>query len=242
MTKALAAMNGQITNSRAEGLRSIGEQMASRGLVGSGMELTKDASLEGQLDQNRLNYLADLAQQMAAVDAQDRATAGNLGVQAGNLGIDAARFRNDAEYRNAVLTEQGAMDRANLQLNQQDIDLRAHQIQQEAIQRGQQMDLDQARDQATNEIQRGQLAEQGREFNVSSNIDQAQFNEDVALRAHQIQQDAIQRGQAMDLEEAMDQARRQVDLDRIAVEERGAISDERLKELSLLLQAMQAYQ
>jgi hypothetical protein len=240
MKAAEASINGQITNSRAEGLRSIAEQMASRGLVGSGMEMTQDASLEGQLDQNRLNQLADLMQQMAAVDAQDRATAGQLGVQAGQLGIDAARFRNDAEYRNAVLTEQGAMDRANLQLNQQDIDLRAHQIQQEAIQRGQQMDLDQARDQATNEIQRGQLAEQGREFNVSSNIDQQQFNQDIALRAHQIQQDAIQRGQAMDLEEAMDQARRQVDLDRIAVEERGAISDERLKELALLLQAMQA--
>jgi hypothetical protein len=184
MTKALAAMNGQITNSRAEGLRTIAEQMASRGLVGSGMELTQDASLEGQLDQNRLNYLADLAQQMAAVDAQDRQTAGNLGVQAGQLGIDAARFKNDGEYRNAVLTEQGAMDRSNLQLNQQDLE----------------------------------------------------------LRAHQIQQDAIQRGQAMDLDEAMDQARRQVDLDRIAVEERSAISDERLKELALLLQAMQAYQ
>lgn len=240
MQAAIDAINGQIAESRQQGLNSLSELMAQRGLTGSSVEFDQGAGLESQLDQNRLDYLSQLMQNMAAVNAQDRTSAANVALGAGQLGLQNAQFLHDAGMDNAQFAENANLNRANLNLQQQDLDLRAYQIQQDAIQRGQQMDLDQARDQAAAELSRGQLSEQGREFNADLGVTQQQNNQDLALRAYQIQQQAIQNGQQMDLTEAMDLAHRQQDYEQMKINERLAEEQQRYNDLMLQYQALQA--
>lgn len=109
--------------------------------------------------------------QLRQLDATERAA---LGLQAGELTED-SRFRefesllegnqflSDQEFRNATLQETGNIDRANLNQQGQEIDLRAHQIQQEAISRGQELSLEEAKARAANELGSRELDIRARE-------------------------------------------------------------------------------
>lgn len=143
-------------------------------------------------------------------------------------GLDRARLALDA----AIAGDQAAMDRVRAELDQfraldaaqlsrdqlalqnEELNLRAHQIQQDAIMRGQELSLEQARLAAEYEFRQNQLAQQESQFQR----DQAMAQQDIDLRAWQVYQDALLRGDAMSIEQARNIAedeyrRNQLELD-----------------------------
>lgn len=165
-TATRTAGDTRLAKQEADSTRKIEEWAQSRGLVGSSYEGEQQRGLQADVRQQKQDEEAQLLQNMANSEALDRAAAGGYG-------LDVAKY-------------QGTTGTTNREL-----DLKAQELQQQAATEGRTLDLQQARDQAGQEIELGKLG-------IS--------RDDLTLRTQQVQQQAANEGRSLDLQQARDEA------------------------------------
>lgn len=116
-----AVIEDTIARMRKSGMRSIGENQAARGLLGSSLEQEANTNLEGQLDAQGREMLFNLQRDQASTYANDRNQAFGMGLGTAGLqeGIE-GRLGNE-DYRNRALSQDRyfgdrSNDRADLAL------------------------------------------------------------------------------------------------------------------------------
>ena len=175
---AIANMEAQFGAQRSQ----LEEELASRGLAASSIAAGRFGDIAGQQARARATMEADLLKEQAMTSAQDRAQLleglGSLAQTAGQQDI--------ATYE------------ANLRARQlsSDIDFRAKQLQQEERLKGRELDLQQARDMATTEYQRGQLGLGYAELGSKERIEKGKTDlgyAELAQRGTQFEKDLQER-------------------------------------------------
>ena len=155
------------------------EEMASRGLFASSIAAGRMGDIAGQFARAQATMEADLLKEaMAQQQQREQFVTQQLGQLYGTVGEqELGGFRANIESVKA----------------QREIELRAEELQQEAQFKGRELDLTQARDQATREYQSGQLSQAAAE--MASRERQA-ANELAMRRQLQQEQQTFQRGES----------------------------------------------
>lgn len=236
LTSARSVIENDAKQTREAGRLSIAELMQERGLIGSSYEGEARLGLEDQIRADEAERQMELLEMMASVEAEDRAAAGTLGLGVGRLGLDTATAKFDSQFKVADLKQRDSIQRAEvalnaaiagdnaamsrvrheldvmramdeatlsrseLQLQSEEINLRAHQIQQEAIQRGEAMQIDQARIAAEIAVRKDELAQRD-----------ASQNADRELSAWEIAQRDIRDAERINADVARDKADNEID-------------------------------
>lgn len=171
-------INQNSEEGRQQGIDQMDEFYSSRGLVGSSVEAKGRGDFLSQLARTKDQAMFDLVREMANTYSQDVSTAGQLGLGARAQELQAMGMGSDDAYRYAVLEQSGSQFEQSLGqrqaefggqmgIAQQDVDLRAQQLQQQAQLEGRALSIEEARQQAQEEqygqalqLQREELAQQ----------------------------------------------------------------------------------
>lgn len=164
--------------------RDMDEWVSQRGLVGSNIEGDAKSDLSRKLSADLSAEELALQDMLAKYESMDKLAAGEFG-----------RDVSGQQQQNSQF-EQG------LGISQQEVDLRAEEIRTQAGLEGRSLNLQESRDQATREIQLGQLG-----------ISQ----QDIGLRAKALQQDYELEGRSLTLQESRDEAQREFQLGQLGV-------------------------
>ena len=193
--------SGQITAEEAQQQRQIGlerERMAQQGQqFGAGQtESARQFNLQQQL--------------------QER-----LGV--GNLTLEQQRAAAQQSQFGQSLEEQRAARQQQLGISQQEIGLRAQELQQQAALQGRQMSISEAQNQAGNAIERERITQQGQQFGLNLNEQQAEraqrfglSGQELALKTRDVEQQYAIQGQRLTMEQAQNIASNGLERERIS--------------------------
>ena len=232
-------------------MATLDERMAMRGAVGSSIEADSTVDLLGQLNRSRQEQEYGLLTQAANANASDQASAANIASTTADLEQRLEQMRIDAAFRGEAfdidreriniqneqfrsqMTEsqkqfQAQMDEAQasrlqeLGLSQQDFDIRALKLQQDAHQAGRSMDLQEARDSAEVSYRLEALQQdaelRGEEFDIERtrlSLQGEQFDREMGLKATEIANRADLEGRKMTLEEAKLEAENRWEIERL---------------------------
>ena len=232
-------------------MATLDERMAMRGAVGSSIEADSTVDLLGQLNRSRQEQEYGLLTQAANANASDQASAANIASTTADLEQRLEQMRIDAAFRGEAfdidreriniqneqfrsqMTEsqkqfQAQMDEAQasrlqeLGLSQQDFDIRALKLQQDAHQAGRSMDLQEARDSAEVSYRLEALQQdaelRGEEFDIERtrlSLQGEQFDREMGLKATEIANRADLEGRKMTLEEAKLEAENRWETERL---------------------------
>lgn len=213
------------------GTAGIEERIAGRGVLGSTIEEGAHEEFRQNSEAQMRADEAQLLTEMAGIDANDRAAAGQFGIAASEFGRQQGRdAESDRQFdqRYGLESTLGmgnlgvAQQQANQQreqylgqlgISQQEVGLRAQQIQQEAALQGRQMSIQEAQNLASNGIARDRLQQEGQQFATSSAQDREQYllqngisQQQVTQEAQRIANQAAQFGQTITLDQARFQA------------------------------------
>jgi len=212
-----AASEDRIGRMREDSIRGMDEYYASRGLPGSSFEEGSRYGLEGQLASAAMEDERQLLEMIANAESVDRMGAGQLGLDTigrlDELGLD--RYRAGLEG-----LELGESQR----FSQQDIDLRAMQIQNQAEQFGKSMSFEEAQAEANRQLERERLEQQGSQFQQELAQQESQFGRtfgiaqrEVDLRAQEIVQRYGLENRSLDIQEAMGLAEVELARERLGI-------------------------
>ena len=222
--------------------QELEERLARQGLSASTMGMGRFGDLAGQQSRALAGLDAQLLQQAAQTQAQDRLAAMQAGQgfaelagsqdlqqfeanrvgqatefeqglraaefgqrqfeQAGTMGLSQAQLGEQARQFDIQQQLQETMGLGQLGINQQEVNLRAQALQQQAASEGRSLDLQAARDQAQREQFTTQFGEQRAARLDSLGISTRELD----LRAQQLAQQAFAEGRTLDLQAARDQA------------------------------------
>lgn len=116
---ATELINQQLQQGWQNARNRLDETMASRGLVGSSIEMDQRRELAGQVERQRLQRMSDLEREMARTWAQDRSTAGQMGLQLNRQQIDAAIRQRALDLQEQGMSLDEAFRRAELEVREQ---------------------------------------------------------------------------------------------------------------------------
>lgn len=200
--QGLQTINRNLDLKRDQGFRAVAEQMASRGVLGGSPEALGLGEVVRDIENQRAQQAYNLALTQAETLQGDRnAVAGqalgllNYGGQYGlgyaQLGESARQADLGAMLQREQMAQQGSQFGQGLQfsreqlaaqtgLSQQDIDLKARDLQQQAQQFGQTLSFEQAQAAVQNAYQQQVLAEQQRQFGGTMGFQYAQLGQQGA--------------------------------------------------------------
>jgi hypothetical protein len=207
------AIDFELGRKREKAFSNLDERMAQRGLTGSNVEAEQGRRITADIENMRRRRLTDLEKELAATAAQDRATAGRLG-----MGISGQQFGQGMEQA-----------RFGEQQRQFDFGAEVRARVQELQRQGMQADeaFRQANQEFSQQMQGARFGEQQRRFDYDAKL---------RRRAQQLQQ------QGMQADEAFRRAQMETDYELrqrgFDIEEELARNDQRMQALQLLLQAM----
>ena len=246
-------------------MATLDERMAMRGAVGSSIEADSTVDLLGQLNRSRQEQEYGLLTQAANANASDQASAANIASTTADLEQRLEQMRIDAAFRGEAfdidreriniqneqfrsqMTEsqkqfQAQMDEAQasrlqeLGLSQQDFDIRALKLQQDAHQAGRSMDLQEARDSAEVSYRLEALQQdaelRGEEFDIERtrlSLQGEQFDREIGLKATEIANRADLEGRKMTLEEAKLEAENRWEIERLGEARSARLQDAGIK-------------
>ena len=246
-------------------MATLDERMAMRGAVGSSIEADSTVDLLGQLNRSRQEQEYGLLTQAANANASDQASAANIASTTADLEQRLEQMRIDAAFRGEAfdidreriniqneqfrsqMTEsqkqfQAQMDEAQasrlqeLGLSQQDFDIRALKLQQDAHQAGRSMDLQEARDSAEVSYRLEALQQdaelRGEEFDIERtrlSLQGEQFDREMGLKATEIANRADLEGRKMTLEEAKLEAENRWEIERLGEARSARLQDAGIK-------------
>jgi hypothetical protein len=221
--RALASLDAQLLQQAAQ--TQAQDRLAAMQAAGQFADLAGTQDLQ-QFEANRVGQATEFEQNLRAAEFGQRQFE-----QGGQMGLSEAQLREQARQFDIQQQLQETMGLGQLGINQQDLNLRAQALQQEAAQQGRSLDLQQARDQAQREqftaqfgeqraarldslgistkeldLRAQQLAQQAFMEGRSLDLQQARDEAEVDIRGRQIQQEALLQGRSLDLQQARDQA------------------------------------
>jgi len=223
----------RLAKAQQDAQRGIEEWAAQRGLVGSSYEGEQRVNLAGELDRSRRADERALLEMLTTAESLDRQSAGQYGLEAMKTGDVMGLERYKAALEAAQLAESQRQFGGTLEISQQQIDLRAQELQQEAALQGRSLDLQSARDQAQKELSQQQLSQQESQFGRTLGLSQ----QDIDLRAQQLQQQAVLEGRSLDLQQARDQATQELTREQMAQQGAQFTQDVELRAQQLQQQA-----
>lgn len=186
----------RLAEGKKSGERDISEWAQQRGLLGSSYEGEQQVRLADTFQRAGQADEANLLDKITGAEAAGRAAAGAYGldtVKAGDvMGLDRYKAALEAiQLKEAQRQFGGTHDIA-----QQDVNLRAKQLQDQTTLEGRSLDLQEARDMATTGLEQQKLG---------------LSQQDIDLRAKQIQEEAKLGGRTLDLQQARDQASKELE-------------------------------
>ena len=173
-----------------------------------GQQELERAQLTGQLGGMQTLAGRQFGEQQRQFDIQ-QALQAQLGL--GGLSLEQQRFAEQARQFGQTLAEQQAGRLQQAGLSQQEINLRAQQLQQEAATQGRQLSLEEARLQ----VQQQQFGAQLGETQAARLQQYGITQQELGLRAQQLQQEAQLQGRQLSIQEAQNQAGNQLERDRL---------------------------
>jgi hypothetical protein len=189
-----------------QGLRQV------LGLGGLGLQERQQTAQERQFGQAQ-------AEQQRQFDIQ-QALQQQLGL--GNLSLEQQRVAAQQQQFGQSLEEQRAQRLQQFGVSQQEIGLRAQQLQQDAALQGRQLSIQEAQNAASNTIERERIAQQAQQFGLNLNEQQAEraqrfglSGQELALRAQEVQQRGALEGRQLTLQEAQNLAQNALEQQRI---------------------------
>jgi hypothetical protein len=174
-----------------------------------GQQEIERAQLTGQLGGAQTLAAQQQAEQRRQFDIQQMLQA-QLGL--GGLSLEQQRFAEQARQFGQTLAEQQAGRLQQAGLSQQEITLRAQQLQQEAATQGRQLSLEEARLQ----VQQQQFGAQLGETQAARLQQYGVTQQELGLRSQQLQQEAQLQGRQLSIQEAQNQAGNQIERERMA--------------------------
>lgn len=212
-----AESEARLAHTRGEAERGMAERLAGRGLIGSSLEEEAQTELDEALYRAAAEDERELLEMLTTAETLDRRTAAEIAMDAAQLGESTGLDRYGAALEGwRAAAEQGRFE-GTLGISQQQIDLRAEEIIENARQFNRSISFEEAQREAERELTR----EQGSaERELTREIERGRLGlsqQEIDLRAQQLQQEAELGGRALDIEEARDQAR--VALEREALQQ-----------------------
>lgn len=208
-TRALQAAQAE------QGASQFGMEQGLRqvlGLGGLGLQERQQAAQEQQFD-------ITTAEGRRQFDIQ-QALQQMLGM--GNLSLEQQRVAAQQQQFGQSLEEQRAARLQQYGVSQQEIGLRAQQLQQDAALQGRQLSITEAQNQASNSIERERIAQQAQQFGLNLTEQQAEraqrfglSGQELALRAQEIQQRGALEGRQLTLQESQNLAQNSLEQQRI---------------------------
>jgi hypothetical protein len=192
--RALASLDAQLLQQAAQ--TQAADRLAAMQAGGQFAELAGAQDL-AQFEANRVGQAAEFEQALRAAEFGQRQFE-----QTGQMGLSEAQLQEQARQFDIQQQLQETMGLGQLGLNQQEVNLRAQALQQEAAAQGRSLDLQAARDQAQREQFATQFGEQR-----AARLDQLGIStRELDLRAQQLAQQAFLEGRSLDLQAARDEA------------------------------------
>lgn len=186
---AREALEGELANQEDVGRRRIREWAAQRGIIGSSLEAEQMVQLEESLMRARAENEREILEMMANAQFMGATAAGEMG-----LGL-------------AQFEEAGRQFERQVQVSEEEVRLRAVEIQNQSEQFGERMSFDEAQNLAERELKK-EIAD-----------------EEIRMRALEIQQEALLQGRSLDIQEATAMAQIELGQQELAVRERVAEAD-----------------
>lgn len=242
-SRALADIDAQLLQRAAE------TQAADRAqLLQSGQGLAELAGAQDlqQFEANRVGQAAQFEQQLRGAEfgqrqyesgteqafraAQAEQGGGQFEIEQGlrqvlglgGLGLQERQQAAQEQQFGLSLAEQQAQRLQQFGVSQQEIGLRAQELQQRAALEGRQLSITEAQNQAQNQIEQQRIAQQAQQFGLTLNEQQAErmqrfglSGQELALRAQEIQQRGALEGRQISLQEAQNLAQNGLEQQRI---------------------------
>jgi len=222
-----AQLTGQLGGAQTLAGRQFGEQQrqfdiqqmlqAQLGLGGLSLEQQRFAEQARQFGQTLAEQQAGRLQQAGLSQQEITLRAQQLqqeaATQGRQLSLEEARLQVQQQQFGAQLGETQAARLQQYGVTQQELGLRSQQLQQEAQLQGRQLSIQEAQNQAGNQIERERMAQQGQQFGLQLGETQAarlqQYGlsvQELGLRSQQLQQEAALQGRQMSIAEAQNLA------------------------------------
>lgn len=183
------------------GRANLDEVNSSRGLVGSSIEQRGNVDMAESVNGQRMQRLFDLQKLIAETSAGDRAAAGSFGLGVAGLGETSRQFDTSmgesGRQFDASLGQRQTEFGGQMGLSQQDINLRAQQLQQQAQLAGRSLTIEEARLQASTQLQREGMAQQGQQFQQGMTQREREFAATQGLNEQQLRVQQEQFGRSM---------------------------------------------
>jgi len=193
-SRALASLDAQLLQQAAQ--TQAQDRLAAMQAAGQFADLAGTQDLQ-QFEANRVGQATEFEQGLRAAEFGQRQFE-----QSGQMGLSEAQLGEQARQFDIQQQLQETMGLGQLGINQQEVNVRAQALQQEAAQQGRSLDLQQARDQAQREQFTAQFGEQR-----AARLDQLGIStKELDLRAQQLAQQAFMEGRSLDLQAARDEA------------------------------------
>ncbi len=199
---------------------------AQLGLGGLSLQQRQQAAQEAQFGMSLAEQQAGRLQQAGLSQQEINLRAQQLQQDAANQGrqlsLEEARLQVQQQQFGAQLGETQAARLQQYGVTQQELGLRSQQLQQEAQLQGRQLSIQEAQNQAGNQIERERMAQQGQQFGLQLGETQAarlqQYGlsvQELGLRSQQLQQEAALQGRQMSIAEAQNLAQNQLEQQRV---------------------------
>jgi hypothetical protein len=163
------------------------EFYASRGLTGSSYEGEGRKRLDEALQRTRGEDEARILEMLATAETADRQAAGEFGleaIRAGDvMGLDRYRAGLEADQLREAQRQFGG----TLGISQQQIDLRAQELQDQARLEGRSLDLQEARDLASQQLTREGMAQEQGQFESTLGQRQSEFARTMGLNEREFE-------------------------------------------------------
>jgi len=193
-SRALAGLDAQLLQAAAQ--TQAQDRLAAMQAAQNFAELAGAQDLQ-QFEANRVGQATEFEQGLRAAEFGQRQFE-----QAGTMGLSQAQLGEQARQFDIQQQLQETMGLGQLGINQQEVNLRAQALQQQAASEGRSLDLQAARDQAQREQFATQFGEQR-----AARLDQLGIStRELDLRAQQLAQQAFMEGRSLDLQAARDAA------------------------------------
>lgn len=193
-SRALAGLDAQLLQAAAQ--TQAQDRLAAMQAAQGFAELAGSQDLQ-QFEANRVGQATEFEQGLRAAEFGQRQFE-----QTGQMGLSQAQLGEQARQFDIQQQLQETMGLGQLGINQQEVDLRAQALQQQAASEGRSLDLQAARDQASREQFATQFGEQR-----AARLDQLGIStRELDLRAQQLAQQAFMEGRTLDLQQARDAA------------------------------------
>lgn len=193
-SRALASLDAQLLQQAAQ--TQAQDRLAAM-QAGQGFAELAGAQDLQQFEANRVGQATEFEQGLRAAEFGQRQFE-----QAGTMGLSQAQLAEQARQFDIQQQLQETMGLGQLGINQQEVNLRAQALQQQAASEGRSLDLQAARDQA----QREQFATQFGEQRAARLDSLGISTRELDLRAQQLAQQAFAEGRTLDLQAARDAA------------------------------------